>query len=109
MCAQIHGQSSGVDAKFLVKMNQQVGQHAHYQPGADCFIIKHYAGQVNYDVDNFCDKNRDVLYPDLVQLMQTSESAFIRALFPETVGFGAKQKPTSVSTKIRVSILNFII
>ena len=43
VCAQIHGQSSGVDAKFLVKVNQQVGAHAHYQPGAESFLIQHYA------------------------------------------------------------------
>ncbi|KAI6202474.1 hypothetical protein M3Y96_00952800 [Aphelenchoides besseyi] len=101
VCAQIHGQSEGVDAKFLVKMNQQVGQHAHYKPGAESFLVTHYAGEVLYNVDGFCDKNRDVLYPDLVTLMQSSESKFMRDLFPENVGFGAKQKPTSASTKIR--------
>jgi myosin-1 len=73
ICAQIHGQSEGVDAKFLVKMNQQVGTNPHYKPGAECFIITHYAGDVVYQVDGFCDKNRDVLYQDLVVLMQSSE------------------------------------
>lgn len=104
-CAQIHGQSDGVDGKFLVKMNQQVGNNPHYKPGADCFIVTHYAGDVVYQIDNFCDKNRDVLYQDLVLLMQSSESKFLRSLFPENVGFGAKQKPTSASTKIRVSFM----
>ncbi|KAI6239978.1 hypothetical protein M3Y99_00512000 [Aphelenchoides fujianensis] len=99
VCAQIHGQSEGVDSKFLVKMNQQVGAHPHYKPGAESFMITHYAGtclgrggpfliyfvagEVLYDIDGFCDKNRDVLYPDLVQLMQSSESEFMRNLFPE--------------------------
>ena len=28
--------------------------------------------QVSYEVDGFCEKNRDVLFPDLIQLMQSS-------------------------------------
>ncbi|KAI6220129.1 hypothetical protein M3Y99_01614800 [Aphelenchoides fujianensis] len=90
VCAQIHGQSEGVDSKFLVKMNQQVGAHPHYKPGAEqafghgsAFSDFLVAGEVLYDIDGFCDKNRDVLYPDLVQLMQSSESDFMRNLFPE--------------------------
>jgi myosin-1 len=53
ICAQIHGQSDGVDSKFLVKMNQQVGQNAHYKQGAECFIVTHYAGDVVYQVSTF--------------------------------------------------------
>uniref|UniRef100_A0A914BXB0 Uncharacterized protein n=1 Tax=Acrobeloides nanus TaxID=290746 RepID=A0A914BXB0_9BILA len=100
ICAQIHGQSEGVDNKFLIKLNQQYGQHEHYRTGADCFVIKHYAGDVVYQVDGFCDKNRDVLYPDLIQLMQSSKNAFIRGLFSENVNDNNK-RPTSASTKIR--------
>jgi myosin heavy subunit len=47
ICTQIHGQSEGVDHKFLVKLGQQYGQHEHYRSGADCFVIKHYAGDVS--------------------------------------------------------------
>lgn len=31
ICAQIHGQSDGVDAKLLVKLGQQVGHNEHYR------------------------------------------------------------------------------
>jgi myosin heavy subunit len=72
ICAQIHGQSDGVDEKFLVKLNQQVAQNDHFRGGAECFIVKHYAGEVMYQVDGFCDRNRDILYADLIQLTQSS-------------------------------------
>ncbi|KAI1715922.1 myosin head (motor domain) domain-containing protein [Ditylenchus destructor] len=102
ICAQIHGQSEGVDAKLLVKLNQQVGHNEHFRHGADCFIVTHYAGEVVYQINGFCDRNRDVLYADLIQLMQSSNNEFMRSLFPENVGGGgAKSKPTSASTKIR--------
>jgi len=37
------------------------------------FIVHHYAGKVSYDVLGFCEKNRDVLFKDLVELMQQSQ------------------------------------
>ncbi len=46
ICSQMHGQSEGVDETLLNKLNKQVGQHEHYRPGADCFLIRHYAGEV---------------------------------------------------------------
>ncbi|KAH7717055.1 unconventional myosin-If [Aphelenchoides avenae] len=100
-CAQIHGQSEGVDAQFLVKLNKGVSHNEHYKTGAESFIIRHYAGEVKYEINGFCDRNRDVLYPDLIQLMQGSSNAFMRDLFPDKIDTGAKSKPTSASTKIR--------
>lgn len=29
--------------------------------------------QVSYDVEGFCERNRDVLFMDLIELMQSSE------------------------------------
>lgn len=49
VCAQIHGQSEGVDAKLLVKLSQHFAQHDHFRAGSECFIITHYAGEVGLD------------------------------------------------------------
>ena len=40
---------------------------------SDGFIVHHYAGKVSYNVGGFCERNRDVLFKDLVELMQQSE------------------------------------
>ncbi|KAK2172541.1 hypothetical protein NP493_950g01025 [Ridgeia piscesae] len=99
VCATMHAVSSGADETLLQKLNNGVGTHQHYNGHASGFIIHHYAGQVSYEVDGFCEKNRDVLFPDLIQLMQSSNNAFIRSLFPESTV--TKTRPTTASKKIK--------
>ena len=86
---------------------------------------------MQYTVNGFCERNRDVLFTDLIQLMQSSNklvqkilnisfsteaklrlqklnknvlifSRFIRGLFPENVTTGAKSRPTTAGSKIKV-------
>jgi myosin heavy subunit len=60
---------------------------------------------VNYDVDGFCERNRDIFSNDLIELMQTSESDFIRGLFPETVDRNSKKRPITAGAKIKSQVL----
>ncbi|KAM3728678.1 Unconventional myosin-Ie [Dirofilaria immitis] len=100
ICSQIHAQNEGADDQFLVELNKYMSQNEHYQSGAQCFIIKHYAGAVSYNIDGFCEKNRDTLYKDIITLMQQSDRQFFKQLFPEIICTNGK-KPTSFSSKIR--------
>ncbi|MCP9263225.1 Unconventional myosin-Ie [Dirofilaria immitis] len=83
ICSQIHAQNEGADDQFLVELNKYMSQNEHYQSGAQCFIIKHYAGAVSYNIDGFCEKNRDTLYKDIITLMQQSDRQFFKQLFPK--------------------------
>ena len=43
--------------------------------------MDHYAGLVTYDVDNFVEKNKDILFVDLIELMKSSKNKFIQKIF----------------------------
>jgi len=72
-CATMHAVSDGADLKFLSKMAGAIGSHNHCDAQGETFVVHHYAGKVTYSVDGFCEKNRDVLNKDLVELMQQSQ------------------------------------
>lgn len=94
----------GSDDKFLGKLQEAFSQHAHFtMGGANEFVIKHYAGDVTYNVDGFVDKNKDLLFNDLIELGAMSQNSFIRNLFPE-VGTLDKKRPTTAGFKIKNSI-----
>ncbi|RWS08459.1 Myosin-IXa-like protein [Dinothrombium tinctorium] len=44
------------------------------------FVIKHYAGKVKYQIKDFREKNMDLMRPDIVSLLKSSSSAFVREL-----------------------------
>ena len=44
------------------------------------FVIKHYAGKVKYQIKDFREKNLDLMRPDIVSLLKSSYSVFVREL-----------------------------
>ncbi|XP_073180316.1 unconventional myosin-IXb isoform X6 [Lepidochelys kempii] len=44
------------------------------------FIIRHFAGKVKYQIKDFREKNMDYMRPDIVALLRSSDSAYIREL-----------------------------
>jgi myosin heavy subunit len=49
------------------------------------FTVRHYAGPVEYDVIGFTEKNKDTLGADIVGVMTSSGSEFVRDLFAQKV------------------------
>ncbi|XP_029286156.1 unconventional myosin-If [Cottoperca gobio] len=101
VCATMHAKGEGADSTLLQKLQAAVGTHEHFNSWNYGFVIHHYAGKVSYDIKGFCERNRDVLFPDLIELMQSSEYNFIHSLFPEKLNTDKKSRPTTASSKIK--------
>jgi myosin-1 len=105
VCATMHAVSKGADEDFVRKMDQNFSNNVdfnkHYQGMQTKFLVRHYAGNVTYDCDGFCEANKDTLFRDLIILMQTTNKPFIRNLFPENVDTDDKKRPTTFSFKIK--------
>ncbi|KAF7668880.1 hypothetical protein LDENG_00278050 [Lucifuga dentata] len=101
VCATMHAVGEGADQTMLQKLRAQINTHEHFNSWNQGFIIHHYAGKVSYDAEGFCERNRDVLFTDLIELMQSSEITFIRALFPENLNAEKKGRPTTAGSKIK--------
>ena len=95
---------SQTDAKFLEKCVGLFQAHPHFRPFNGAFQIKHYAGDVTYNVEGMSDKNKDTLFSDLIETMQTSANPFLVSLFPEDVKTPQKKRPTTAGFKIKVYI-----
>ena len=105
VCATLHATTDGADQKLLQKLSEAVGSHEHYTGFQAGFTIMHYAGNVTYEADGFCERNRDAIQPDLLKLIKTSNNPFIVQLFPEdpeaTDKHGRKKKEPTAGGKIR--------
>uniref|UniRef100_A0AAQ6A986 Osteoclast-stimulating factor 1 n=1 Tax=Amphiprion ocellaris TaxID=80972 RepID=A0AAQ6A986_AMPOC len=100
VCATMHAKGEGADGTLLQKLQAAVGTHEHFNSWNSGFVIHHYAGKVSYDINGFCERNRDVLFPDLIELMQSSEFDFIRSLFPENLNTEKKGRPTTATNDL---------
>ena len=80
----------GGDLKWLQKCNTYHNKHTHWLNEAvriahierTSFVIKHYAGEVTYTCEGFCDKNRDNLFRDLYDIMSDADHIHFKKLFP---------------------------
>lgn len=74
---------AGSDESLITKLNQQFGakgKNAPYQTprfGRGAFTVCHYAVDVTYDSDGFVEKNRDTVPEEHLNLLRTSENAFL--------------------------------
>ncbi|KAL3669305.1 hypothetical protein V7S43_005682 [Phytophthora oleae] len=76
----------GSDAAFANKLKAHYSDNDRFECprfARDAFVIKHYAGPVQYDTNGFLIKNTDALQNDLILLIKKSKAPFLKKLFPE--------------------------
>jgi myosin heavy subunit len=76
---------NGSDDGFLFKIHQKHANHDKYRKPRlnfqSTFILRHYAGDVQYETKNFLDKNNDKIHLDLLQMLVASRSKLLAGLF----------------------------
>jgi len=87
---------SGSDEKFLGNAHTMLkGNPKLIKPKVSAnvlFMVDHTIGEIQYNVQGFLFKNKDVLRPDLVEVVQVSDNAVARALFEGVVPERGKMK-----------------
>uniref|UniRef100_A0A8C1M770 Myosin IHa n=1 Tax=Cyprinus carpio TaxID=7962 RepID=A0A8C1M770_CYPCA len=104
------------DLTFLEKLEEKMGNHPHFLTHklADKktrkslergdFRLLHYAGEVTYCVLGFIDKNNDLLYKNIKDVMRLSKNPIIQECFPATEG-DSRRRPETVATQFKNSLL----
>lgn len=101
--------ADNTDMTLLSKMNDNFAKHPHYESystsknkkiGDTHFILKHYAGEVTYNINEFLDKNKDTFFLDLIMTMQSSTDPLITSLFP-SVDLNSKKRPLTAATQFK--------
>lgn len=73
------------------------------------FTIEHYAGGVSYSARGLLEKNRDALYPDLLQCAGASTKAYVTGLFPEAKEkASAGKRPLTAGAQFRTSMTDLV-
>ncbi|CAL8249089.1 unnamed protein product [Merluccius merluccius] len=104
------------DLTFLERLEEKMGNHPHFVTHrlADIttrktlergdFRLLHYAGEVTYCVVGFLDKNNDLLYRNIKDLMCQSKNAIVRECF-STMDPDSRRRPETVATQFKSSLL----
>ncbi|KAJ1507729.1 class II myosin [Coelomomyces lativittatus] len=104
VCARIHGDTEKSDSFFSTQLGTL--SHPRLTTKGAKFMIKHYAGDVTYEMTGMCEKNRDQLNKDVLEAIKESTLPFLHSLFPEPVDWDQRQRPSMVSEKMRQSAMD---
>ncbi|XP_043968806.1 unconventional myosin-Ih isoform X2 [Gambusia affinis] len=103
------------DLTFLERLEEKMGNHPHFVTHrlADKmtrktlergdFRLLHYAGEVTYCVVGFLDKNNDLLYRNIRNLVCQSKNMIVRDCF-SAVDTTNKRRPETVATQFKNSL-----
>lgn len=105
----------GTDGTLLEKLHSQHSRNQFYikpRVAVHQFGIKHYAGEVVYDVRGILEKNRDTFRDDVLNLLRESRLDFVYDLFErvnawtgqDTVKCGSKYRRPTVSSQFKNSL-----
>lgn len=101
--ATAHADSLAADQSFSQRLNN-LSLNPHFDLRGNKFVVKHYAGDVTYDIPGMTDKNKDQMVKDLVDMLGTLQNHFLLTLFPPAPvaeSGGRPRRPPTALDKIK--------
>lgn len=71
------------------------------------FRVIHYASPVTYNINSFLEKNNDLLFRDLREVMINSQNSIIQSVFLESEQ-KSKKRPETAVTQFKISVNNLM-
>lgn len=102
-CATAHADPAAADNSF-VQRTAMLSSNPHFEARGTQFLVKHYAGDVMYNISGMTDKNKDSLVKDLFDLIGSSGNRFLQTLFPDRPDPNSKKRPPTAGDRIKVII-----
>ncbi|KAJ2655389.1 class II myosin [Coemansia sp. RSA 1200] len=101
-CATAHADPKAADNSLSQRLSACT-HSKHFELYNGNFKVKHYAGDVTYNISGMTDKNKDQLLRDHLELCKSSKNSFLPALFPEPLDQDSKKRPPTASDRIKQS------
>ncbi|KIJ06891.1 hypothetical protein PAXINDRAFT_19902 [Paxillus involutus ATCC 200175] len=101
-CATAHADPAAADNSF-VQRTAMLSSNPHFEARGAQFLVKHYAGDVMYNISGMTDKNKDALVKDVFDLLGSSSNQFLQTLFPDRPDPNSKKRPPTAGDRIKVS------
>ncbi|XP_057423449.1 myosin-9 isoform X1 [Lotus japonicus] len=93
---------------FAQKLYQTFKDHKRFikpKLARSDFTIVHYAGEVQYQSEQFIDKNKDYVVPEHQDMLSTSKCSFVSGLFPPLSEETAKSaKFSSIGSRFKLQL-----
>ncbi|GHJ90026.1 hypothetical protein NliqN6_6428 [Naganishia liquefaciens] len=100
--ATAHADPSAADNSFIQRASM-LSSNPNFEMRGQKFLIKHYAGDVTYNVPGMTEKNKDALIKDILDLVESSKDPFLHTLFPDKIDPDSKKRPPTAGDKIKAS------
>lgn len=94
-------------SSMLPGLNRSFQSNASFISGssyASSFGVRHYAGEVHYNLESFFVKNQDIMSPDFLTLFQHSTSSFMQQLLESNPSLVMESHPRSKETIVKAQL-----
>jgi len=105
--------SNGTRQRRSIKAPMLIANNTHESEVIthEVFWLKHYAGEVDYSIDDFVEKNNDTLHSDLVLALHSSEKETFKNLIPKSKvakTSRVSRTPDTLGMQFRTSLANLM-